>query len=106
MYPDENDPVAAFAAIAQQLAELLDSRVKIVESGSFTIALTANTTIDKTVTFAQPFTAPPNVIAIPQDAAPETIFISLKQTPTAISCIFRCRRTTTANGKFYWFAHG
>lgn len=105
-YADEAEALADMPATSQILAELLNSRLKVMESGSFTIALTANTTADKIVSFTQPFTDAPKVVAIPMDASPELIFISLKQAPTNIAVTFRCRRTTTANGTFYWFAHG
>ena len=79
-------------------------RVQNIQCGAAKVTIKkANTTYTKSVTFAQPFTAVPRVVATAVSSTPEKVNLSVKDVTTAGFSLYM-NRTTATNTTVNWIA--
>lgn len=90
----------------QALADRLEAVLSNLKSGSESIALTANTAADVTVTFDAAFDDIPNVVVVPRvNGSDPTLYNAIVKTKSSSGAVFRVVSTTTATRDFDWIAH-
>ena len=96
---------AAAAGLADfDIDETGNVRVQNIQCGAAKVTvMKANTTYTKSVTFAQPFTAVPRVVATAVSAAPEKVNVSVKDVTTTGFSLYM-NRTTATNTTVNWIA--
>lgn len=94
-YPsmEDSDPLANVPDALLELATLLETRVKLSESASFTVTLASlDTTYTQNLIFPTPYPATPQVMIQPFSDFPHQLFASVSAVSTT-QCTFKLRRT-------------
>ena len=96
---------AAAAGLADfDIDETGNVRVQNIQCGAAKVTIKkANTTYTKSVTFAQPFSAVPRVVATAVSSTPEKVNLSVKDVTTAGFSLYM-NRTTATNTTVNWIA--
>ena len=106
-YPEPTDPVAQGAVAIRNLAEDVNGKYPIIQTGKTNVAMTAGGG-SITVTFPKPFTAPP-VLALTCNAITGNVAVTASVTAltvTSFTCILRQDggASFAGNGFLYWTA--
>jgi DNA-binding transcriptional regulator LsrR (DeoR family) len=99
-YPLDSDNQSAFPALAKTAAERLDS---LIQRGSVSVTVAANTTISTHVTFPEPFAETPTVVLTPETANPGPIALAHANLGLTGFDV-RTNSTNAQTFKVYWIA--